>query len=105
MANRKDFDKKQAYLNQMGEWQKTGRQHTENGNKVKAGYDSVSDDMARMRFQYIRDHTTLPAYFLMVSDMRYGSRIVSQLTTLPNYTHALQLHFRIMSIRNVSGMN
>jgi hypothetical protein len=53
---------------------KTGRQHTENGNKVKAGYDSVSDDMARMRFQYIRDHTTLPAYFLMVSDMRYGSR-------------------------------
>ncbi|MBC7851109.1 MAG: TlpA family protein disulfide reductase, partial [Chitinophagaceae bacterium] len=70
----KNFDKRQALLNDMSEWQKTGRQLTANGNLLKAGYDSILDRMAAMRYQYMRDHTSLPAYFLMVSDMRYGSR-------------------------------
>lgn len=68
------LDKKQVFLNEMMEWQKTGRQHTDKGNSVKAGYDSVSKEMAMMRYQYMRDHTSLPAYFLLISDMRFGSR-------------------------------
>lgn len=69
----KDLDKKQEVFNTMMEWQKTGKQFSAKGNEVKAGYDSVSNDMAQMRYQYMRTHTNLSAYFLMISDMRFTS--------------------------------
>ncbi len=92
----KDMEAKQAVRETMEKSRNIGTDLTEKGMAHKNRVDSVLSDQVEWRYNYIREHISLPSYFLLLMDLSQGKtnrHIANNITELyPRFAAAFRDH-------------
>lgn len=70
----KDQTEKLPLYQQQEELQKTGKDLTPEGLKIRNSYDSLSKDLIKWKYAYVKQNPSLSNYFLIYDDVQYHAK-------------------------------
>lgn len=70
----KDQTEKLPLFQQREELQKTGRDLTPDGLKIRASNDSLTKDVVKWKYKYIKENPSISNYFLIYNDVQYQAK-------------------------------